>query len=107
MQTTKERVNLMLNFSSIRAALLGLILVASALLTACDSNPGPGPEIHDTKYVFVDNEGLELPAGEPGICVLDRFTGLMWEIKSDSPGLHDRSNTYTWFEPTEDASGEL
>ncbi len=77
------------------------------LATACDSQSGPGPEIHDSKYVALDADGNQLTAGESGPCVLDQFTGLIWEVKTDTPGLHDRSNTYTWFSPDEDASGEL
>lgn len=102
-----QRVNLMPNFSSISKAVPGLFLALAGSLTGCDSNPGPGPEIHDSKYVSMGSDGLELSPGEAGPCVLDRFIGLIWEVKSDSPGLHDRTNTYSWFDPTEDHDGEL
>lgn len=32
-------------------------------------------------------------------CVRDQRTGLVWEVKSDRPGLRYRGNTYTWYEP--------
>ena len=76
-------------------------------LTACNSQSGPGPEIHDSKYLAVDENGVQLEPGEAGPCVLDQFTGLTWEVKNQSGGLHDRDNTYSWFNPDEDASGEL
>ncbi len=82
-------------------------LIFLFLATACNSQSGPGPEIHDSKYVALGADGTQLAAGESGPCVLDQFTGLIWEVKTDSPGLHDSSNTYSWFNPDEDASGEL
>ena len=75
-------------------------------LAACGPS-GPGPDIHDSKYVGLSEQGMQLEAGLPGPCVLDQFTGLVWEVKTDAPGLHSRENTYTWFYPDEDASGEL
>jgi len=76
-------------------------------LTACDRQAAPGPAIHDSKYVGIAADGVQLEAGAAGPCVLDQFTGLVWEVKSKNPGLHDSGNTYTWFSPDEDASGEL
>lgn len=75
-------------------------------LAACGPS-GPGPAIHDTKYVALSEDGTQLEAGLQGPCVLDQFTGLVWEVKTDQPGLHSREHTYTWFNPDEDASGEL
>jgi len=76
------------------------------LVSACGPS-GPGPEIHDSKYVFLGEDGIQLEAGETGPCVLDQFTGLIWEVKTDSAGIHYHENTYSWFSPNEDASGEL
>lgn len=81
-------------------------LAVVVLLASCDSDSGPGPEIHDSKYVGIDESGRQLPAGQAGPCVLDQFTGLVWEAKTTGPGLHDRDHTYTWFDPDE-AHGEL
>lgn len=80
----------------------GWLLTAGLCLTACNQESGPAPDIHDRKYVAVDVSGAELdslPASWP--CVLDRFTGLTWEVKSGQPGLHHWRNTYSWFEPDE------
>jgi hypothetical protein len=32
-------------------------------------------------------------------CVKDNVTGLMWENKTDAGGLHDKDNTYSWYNP--------
>ena len=77
------------------------------LLVACDQDAGPGLEIHDSKYVALGDDGsvlTEKPAAYN--CVLDQFTGLTWEVKSDSEGLHNWRNTYSWHNPDE-AHGEL
>ena len=42
-----------------------------------------------------------------GACAQDLFTGLVWEIKTDSPGLHDWRNTYSWYNPKETIALEL
>lgn len=97
----------MLDYASFRPARKCLSFAVLAVIAACDSYSGPGPEIHDSKYVAIDHSGTQLEPGTPGPCVLDQFTGLIWEAKSESPGLHDSQNTYSWFNPEEDASGEL
>jgi hypothetical protein len=84
------------------------VLVAFILLYGCNSDSGPGPEIHDSKYVFIDSSGQALE-GVPGDndCVLDQFIGLTWEVKSDEAGLRDWRNTYSWYSPDESYEGEL
>ncbi len=41
-------------------------------------------------------------ATTPWPCVLDQTTGLMWEVKTPATagGLHDASNTYSWYNST-------
>lgn len=82
-------------------------IAALLALAACESRSGPGPEIHDSKYAALDENGTQLAAGEIGPCVLDQFTGLVWEVKTADGGIHDRGHTYSWYNPNEDASGEL
>lgn len=89
------------------AGLLAVCALLAACVTGCDSQPGLGPDIHDRKYVGLGSDGEELPEGESGACVLDRFTGLVWEVKTDDGGLRDHRHTYSWFDPEEDAGGEL
>ena len=77
-------------------------------MAGCGGDAAPGPEIHDTKYRAVSGDGRVLDAAiAPGACVLDQFTGLTWEVKSDLPGLHDSRNTYSWYNPQEAHGGEL
>ncbi|CAN8138838.1 hypothetical protein THIOSC15_1160014 [uncultured Thiomicrorhabdus sp.] len=35
-------------------------------------------------------------ASEPWACVRDNHTGLIWEVKTDDGGLHDKNVTYRW-----------
>ncbi len=92
--------------SIIRVLVFPALVLCS--LNACDSQSGPGPEIHDTKYVAIDAEGepLARPAGDDD-CVLDQFIGLVWEVKSNQPGLRDWRNTYSWYDPQESHDSEL
>jgi hypothetical protein len=74
----------------------------AAILAGCDQESGPDPDIHDTKYVAIGPSG-ETVGIESGRwpCVLDQYTGLVWETKTDGPGLHQWQNTYTWYDPDE------
>lgn len=80
-----------------------LVLVFAVLpLTGCSKNPGPGLEIHDTKYVAVDADGKQIATAQAAWpCTLDQYTGLLWEVKTDEPGLHHWRNTYSWYNPEE------
>lgn len=70
---------------------LCLALLCATTLFACSGKSGPDNASHDTKYrTTVDG------------CVEDTITGLLWEAKSDLPGLHDWRNTYTWYSPNDD-----
>lgn len=35
-------------------------------------------------------------ASQPWACVRDNHTGLIWEVKTDDGGIHDRDTTYRW-----------
>ena len=39
--------------------------------------------------------------------MLDQYTGLMWEVKTDHPGLHHWEHTYSWYDPDEAHDGKL
>jgi len=88
----------------------GLLVTAGILLllSGCGDDSGPGPDIHDTKYLAIGPDGQPVE-GVPGDddCVHDQFIGLVWEVKSDLPGLRDWRNTYSWFNPDESFEGEL
>lgn len=76
-----------------------IIFLAGILSFGCGQESGPVAEFHDSKYSQVPVSGDVL-----GHCTLDSITGLMWEIKSNEPGLHDWRNTYSWFDPDESHS---
>ncbi|HLF31403.1 MAG TPA: DUF1566 domain-containing protein [Xanthomonadales bacterium] len=95
----------MLRFHPLR---IEFAVTASLLLAACSDSSAPGPEIHDTKYRAVSSDGQILEASvAPGVCVLDEFTGLTWEVKTHQPGLRHSGNTYSWYNPLESHDGEL
>jgi hypothetical protein len=57
-------------------------------------------------YTKLDGGGNELPASAARwSCVRDNHTGLIWEIKTDDGGLHDKGWTYTWREPDKTKNG--
>ena len=48
-------------------------------------------------YTRLDASGNSLPASAATwSCVRDNVTGLVWEVKTDDGGIHDRDNTYRW-----------
>ncbi len=49
-------------------------------------------------FTKLDNNGNALPASATNhSCVRDNVTGLIWEVKTDDGGLHDKDNTYSWY----------
>jgi hypothetical protein len=95
------------NMPTTPSSLFWFCLGFTLLLAACDGQSGPGPAIHDSKYATLGEDGTPVAEGETGPCVLDQFTGLIWEVKANTSGLHNRDSTYSWFSPEEDHSGEL
>ena len=83
---------------------LSLLPLAVMVLsvTGCNRSPGPGLEIHDTKYVAIGANGQQMETAM-GVwpCTLDQYTGLMWQVKNNESGLHNWRNTYTWYNPEE------
>ena len=63
------------------------------------------------RFIALDNQGNPLTSPVDNAtewpCVLDRETGLIWEVKSQKPGLHYRLNTYSWFNPDPTQNGGL
>jgi hypothetical protein len=91
-----------------KADLKMIFAAALPMLASCGGDAGPGPDIHDSKYVAIGAGGEQVEEfGQGTPCVMDLFTGLVWEVKSDAAGLHDWRNTYSWFDPQEASGGEL
>ena len=53
-------------------------------------------------YIKLGENGVQLPdtATQAGgwIMIKDNVTGLVWEIKTDDESIHDRDNTYNWYD---------
>jgi len=51
-------------------------------------------------YTKLDAAGDDLEGSDSEwSCVRDNHTGLVWEVKTESEGLHYADNTYTWYQP--------
>ncbi|MCI5130842.1 MAG: DUF1566 domain-containing protein [Candidatus Electrothrix sp. EH2] len=50
-------------------------------------------------YTKLDSSGQPLAdqTATQWACVKDNVTGLIWEMKTDDGGLHDKDDTYTWY----------
>ena len=63
------------------------------------------------RFVPLNNQGNPLTSPADSTvewpCVLDRQTGLTWEVKSNKPGLHHRDNTFSWFNPNPNHNGGI
>ncbi len=65
---------------------------------------GAGPGSAD--FTKLDPAGVDLPAdAEEWACVRDNVTGLVWEVKTDDGGLHDKDWTYTWYDTNTSTNG--
>lgn len=57
-------------------------------------------------YTKLASDGSELPSSAPNwACVRDNLTGLVWEIKTDDGGIHDKDIYYRWGGKTARGSG--
>lgn len=77
-----------------------VIAVLLATLGGCSGEPENADAIHDVKYRALAAAGVVVEKGA-GNCVEDTVTSLIWESKTDSAGLHNWQNRYSWFNPNE------
>ncbi|MBT3197056.1 MAG: hypothetical protein HN344_04960 [Gammaproteobacteria bacterium] len=67
--------------------IIKIVLILTALLTATV----------EAAYIKVDAAGNALPdSATSWSCVYDDVNELLWEVKTDDEGIHDRDNTYRW-----------
>lgn len=79
-----------------------MVTISALLLTACTQETAPVALDHPDRFRVLDHSGdVTDSTAERWDCVLDQFTGLTWEVKTDQPGLHDWRNTYSWYAPDE------
>lgn len=66
------------------------------LLSGCGRQPAAD---FGWDFARLDTAGAELDDDAPGPheCVLDRRTGLLWEVKLAAPGARHRDQTYSWY----------
>ncbi|MGO2129581.1 MAG: InlB B-repeat-containing protein [Pseudoalteromonas prydzensis] len=54
----------------------------------------------------LDVNGNDLPeSATTWSCVRDNHTGLIWEVKTDDGGLHDKNDRYNWYNPNSNSNG--
>lgn len=89
--------------------------VVCGLLT--DSNGDPVPSVQDGSsgrdisapneedghkgfsFTKIDAAGITVSSStSKWSCVKDNVTGLVWEVKTDDAGLHDKDDTFVWYE---------
>jgi hypothetical protein len=76
------------------------ILISIVAIAGCGGSPDEQYAAFDTKFRALGAAGVVVGEGR-GNCVEDTLTGLIWESKTDSPGLHNWRNRYSWFNPNE------
>jgi hypothetical protein len=58
------------------------------------------------KLIKISATGEALPSkAKAWACVRDKVTGLMWEVKTNDRGLHDKDWRYSWYEPDASKNG--
>lgn len=68
------------------------------------SKIGAAGQILTVQDVAWDDNGNETE-GSKWSCVRDNVPGLIWEVKLNDGGLHDRDNTYSWYNPDDSSNG--
>lgn len=57
-------------------------------------------------FTKLDANGNDLPESATAwSCVRDNHTGLIWEVKTNDGGLHDKNDRYNWYNPDSKANG--
>ncbi|MCI5114224.1 MAG: DUF1566 domain-containing protein [Candidatus Electrothrix sp. AX1] len=57
-------------------------------------------------YTKLDSNGEQLSRNAASwACVRDNVTGLIWEVKTDDDGLHDKDDTFTWYNTNSATNG--
>ena len=86
-----------------------------AAMNDAEGDPIPsgqdGLSITPFDFTKLDAAGVPLAdqtqnyATTPWSCVKDNTTGLIWEVKTDDGGIHDKNNQYTWYNPDNTTNG--
>lgn len=68
------------------------------------SKIGSNGQVLATQNIAWDDNGSEA-AGSKWSCVRDNVTGLIWEVKVNDGGLHDKAHTYSWYNADTSSNG--
>ena len=86
---------------------VAVLLLCSLGIAGCGDALKPEPFVFDMTRINQDgsvNDGKDY-ATKPWACVLDNQSGLIWEVKTAEPGLHDINNTYSWYDSDQTTNG--
>ena len=62
--------------------------------------------INPLSYTKLDANGNDLPdSATSWVMLRDNVTGLIWEVKTDDGSVHDKDNTYTWYDSNPETNG--
>lgn len=79
--------------------LLLTFMVAAVFGYAWFTPPEVPQKPKSPRWIKIDGNGKELDAWKvPWKCVLDRQTGLVWEVKSYAEDIHDKQCSFSWFD---------
>ncbi|WP_455206294.1 Lcl C-terminal domain-containing protein [Kaarinaea lacus] len=70
--------------------------------------PSPHQAPASSRFIKIDASGKptrQLSDHQTWTCVLDKETGLLWEIKTRDGGLQDASHTFSWYIPNQRLNG--
>ncbi|ETR68558.1 MAG: hypothetical protein OMM_04498 [Candidatus Magnetoglobus multicellularis str. Araruama] len=77
--------------------------------------PNPGEDfygqdgnytINPQSFTKLDDQGNDLPdSATEWTMVRDNISGLIWEVKTDDGSIHDKDNTYTWYDSNPETNG--
>jgi hypothetical protein len=76
-------------------------LLTFLFLVACSPGEPVNTELPGDRYALFAVDGTAATSDGLHACIEDLRSGLTWELKSDQPGLHDWSNTYSWYNPSQ------
>lgn len=72
-------------------------LLLVALLAGCGPGPEPEPVSDSWARIAADGRPAAASADDSHACVLDRRTGLLWEVKQRAAGPHRFDATFSWY----------
>jgi hypothetical protein len=87
-----------------RTVALLILTLTAVMLAGCGRREASSP---GWDFAKVDGSGTVLAEGDAAghECILDRRTGLLWEVKRADPGPRHGDATYSWFSSEDESNG--